>query len=219
MAVDGDPASLGALALATGLTPRNELGVDVWGPLPGVTGSDLRRELSVGLQRINGLLALHDPTLAPVVAAGGLVRIDADGSRHPTVMPHDSYHGHSVTISGRGTGHRVRRTVAERVDDLSQRKPDFEAAARYLGAGDDFADLYKVMEAIKQAHGGWNKMTAGLLEALGSSKEQWDALLRSARPRRHAYPSEDPGPVYLPAQAKNALRQILMHWLDRDVPS
>jgi hypothetical protein len=95
-----------------------------------------------------------------------------------------------------------------------------------LGDGFDFVDMYKAMEAIERHHG-WparaknreqRQKRETIAAKLGSTVEQWQAINRSARPRRHLYPDDMEGPKYTPFQARNAIRQMLMWWLEVEMP-
>jgi hypothetical protein len=97
-------------------------------------------------------------------------------------------------------------------------------AAHFLAhAGDDVREIYRAMEAIEKAHGGWPKKKdrarrATFCAKLGVKEDDWEGLHRTARPRRHAYPHDMQGPTFTPAQARVAVQHALKLWLYREVP-
>jgi hypothetical protein len=101
-----------------------------------------------------------------------------------------------------------------------------DASVWLANSGNDLRELYKVMEAIEEAHGGWpskkkaadRATRAALCAALMVDEDQWEALHRTARPARHAYPYNMVGHTYTPQQVRAALQHALKVWLERVVP-
>lgn len=199
----------------------------LWGPPLGLNGEveDLRTHLAVFAKRANALLALSDPNLE-AVNPGGAVRIEDGESRSiialaDTLIFETTFY--PVTLSARGGARAQQRPLAERLADLCAREPLFERAAAMLAAsGDDWRELFKVMEIIEKAHGGCPKKRrrasrAAFFRKLEIEEKEWEALHRSARPYRHADAHDDGGPTVRAWQGRLLIQHALKLWLDRAV--
>ena len=129
-----------------------------------------------------------------------------------------------VTLSARGGARVHQRPLAERLADLCSREPLFERAAAMLAeSGDDWRELFKVMEIIEKAHGGCPKKRrrasrTAFFRKLEVEEKEWEALHRSARPFRHADAHDDGGPTVRPKQGRILIQHALKLWLERAVP-
>lgn len=129
-----------------------------------------------------------------------------------------------VTLSARAGARGQQRPLAERLADLCASEPLFERAAALLaGSGDDWRELFKVMELIEKAHGGCPKRRrrasrAAFFRKLEIEEKDWEALHRSARPYRHADAHDDGGPTVRPRHGRVLIQHALKLWLERAFP-
>ncbi len=205
-----------------------ENGFWLWGPPLGLDAQvqDLRAHLSVFAKRANALLALSDPGLT-AISPGGADQV-VNGKSRSVIALVDALifetTFYPVTLSARGVARVQQRPLAERLADLCAREPLFERAAAMLAAsGDDWRELFKVMELIEKAHGGCPKKRrrssrTAFFRSLEIEEKEWEALHRSARPYRHADAYEDGGPIVRPAQGRVLIQHALKLWLERAVP-
>lgn len=201
----------------------------LWGLPLGLDAEvqDLRTHLAVFAKRANALLALSDPNLA-AINPGGAVQIE-DGESRSVIALVDALvfetTFYPVTLSARGGARVQQRPLAERLADLCAREPLFERAAAMLAAsGDDWRELFKVMEIIEKAHGGCPKKRrrasrAAFFRKLEIEEKDWEALHRSARPYRHADAYDDGGPTVRSRQGRLLIQHALKLWLERAVPA
>jgi hypothetical protein len=176
----------------------------------------------------NTLLAVSSSDARAITPSGQLYRIDENGARHHRLLADPGSYAlvlYLVTLSARGSTSRGQpRLLSERVAELCGRSEYFRKAGALLArAGDDLRELYKVMEVIEKAHGGWPKKKdragrAAFCAALQVNENEWEALHRTARPTRHAYPHDMNGPTYAPPQVRIALQHAMKIWLEREVP-
>ena len=157
---------------------------------------------------------------------GGAVRIEDGESRSiialaDTLIFETTFY--PVTLSARGGARAQQRPLAERLADLCAREPMFERAAAMLAAsGDDWRELFRVMEIIEKAHGGCPKKRrrasrAAFFRKLEIEEKEWEALHRSARPYRHADAHDDGGPTVRAWQGRLLIQHALNLWLDRAI--
>lgn len=200
----------------------------LWGPPLSIDAEiqDLRTRLFVFAKRANALLALSDPNLA-AINPGGAVRIE-DGKSRSVIALLEGLDVevvlNPVTLSARGGARVQQRPLAERLADLCAREPLFERAAAMLAAsGEDWRELFKVMELIEKAHGGCpmkrrRASRAAFFRMLEMEESEWEALHRSARPYRHADAHDDGGPTVRARQGRLLIQHALKLWLERAVP-
>lgn len=201
----------------------------LWGPPLELDASaqDFRTHLATFANRANALLALSDANLS-AIKSGGAVQID-DGERRSVVALVDTVIFETtfqpLTFSARGDARIQQRPLTERLTELCSRDPFFERAAAMLAtSGEDWRELFKVMEIIEKAHGGCPKKRrpasrAAFFRRLEIEEKDWEALHRSARPYRHADAHEDGGPTVRSRHGRLFIQHALKLWLGRSVPS
>jgi hypothetical protein len=191
-----------------------------------------RQSLDDFLDLANVLLVMRDPTLTALEVVGPLECESPEGGRGRTLVTKPGNYrvtGHSILLAARGvSGGPTPRPIADRVAELMASSKEFYDASRMLArAGEDFGELWKVMEAIEKAHGGWpDKKTvakraqrAALASALQVPELQWEAYHRSGRPDRHYEPHDMSGVTYTAQQVRIGLQHALHVWLDRENPA
>ncbi len=192
---------------------------------------EARREVLAAFKEdLNAVLTLEAPSASPIEEVGSVYREGVDGRRGYVVLTGaEAYALASTPIVLQALGStqkRIGRPIAERVAELRRRSEEFRRATNiFATAGEDFRELYCVMEAIIEGHRGSPKKTkkAAQVDFLNSThfpKEQWEGLFRSARPVRHAYLHEgEDGVTYKPVQARAAIHHALKLWLECEVPA
>lgn len=201
-------------------------GVWLWGaPLALNPDQDFREQLSAFTRRANSLLALADPNLSGIRSCG-TVEIHRDGRRDRVCLIEGAtmeITGGRLTLSARGGG-PLPRPMSERIPELSAREPRFERATNILAeCGLDMVKLYMVVELIEFAHGKFPSKNhperrAEFCRRIEIVESEWEALHRTARPKRHAEPHLDAGPIMTVKQARYLIQHALKLWLEREVP-
>ena len=201
----------------------------LWGPPLALDANvqDFRDHLAQFTRRANALLALADYGLV-AISLGGAVQID-EGRRRSTIPLIDPLiietTFHPVTLAAKGGARVEQRPLADRLEDLCSVDPLFErAAAMFAASGDDWRELFKVMEIIEKAHGCCPRKRrrasrAAFFRKLEIDESDWEALHRSARPYRHADAHEDGGPIVRAKQGRLLIQHALKLWLERAVPN
>ena len=176
----------------------------------------------------NAVLLLDRYDAGPIKHAGPVYYENESGLRHPVLLAEPGSYSmvvHPIILGTNGfTDRRQARPLTERVTELCSRSDHFRKAAAFLAdAGHDLREIFKAMEAIEKGHNpkGWTKdkaQRAALCRALNTTENQWEALRRTCRPARHAYPHDMNGLTYNAVQARAAVHHALKVWLEREVP-
>jgi hypothetical protein len=172
------------------------------------------------------LLALHDPSTAPLCERGVIVH-EGDGHRsHVLLAELPSYEVSSgpVAFYARGTTGPPSRSFGVRALELAARNERFRRAGDYLlRANNDFREIFMALELIEKAHqkpqakarpSEW----AAFYKRMEVDADDWKALRRSVRPARHAEPHEDGGRKMGPALARTYVIHALKLWVEHEVP-
>ena len=198
-------------------------------PCLDLGSKDTRRvDLAKFTDLANAVLLLSNSNADPIRQHGPVFLEDENGCRHYVLLPETGVFSlvfYPVTLSARGvTGAREPRALGARVAEFFARSDHFAKASAFLtNAGNDLREIYKAMEAIERGHGGWPKKAdrerrAAFCAALMVEEDEWEALHRTARPARHAYPHNMVGHTFTANQVRAAVQHALKVWLEREVP-
>lgn len=173
------------------------------------------------LEHINGIARLYYPNHR-VVSAGLIRVIDSTGNAKNVITGRASIfeHGHRVsatgivgTADGVAIGAPTPLPFGDRLLLVVDKNPDFKRALALYANDLTWAELYKVYEVIKEAHGGpvptgWVSKT--MLTAFTATANSYPALGRDAR---HAVVQNSiPAPRMTLQEAKSLIHTLLRHW-------
>lgn len=225
---DGDTASITALLRQLpGLqSDTRDDGFWLWGmPLDLNPLGDFREQIGRFSRYANAIIALSDPSLSAIRSTGTIEIQHEDRCDRVVLLEGAKLEvtGGSIKLFARGGG-APPRPISERIPEMFLREPRFEMASNILAeCGEDMREIYKVVELIERAHGGFPKKRERLMRAefcrrIEVDESDWEALHRSARPARHAEPHEDEGRIITPRAARILIQHTLKTWLERSVP-
>lgn len=177
-------------------------------------------------EHANCLIALIDADLSSVSSLGCLEVIEGE-TRHRICLVESArleFVGQPIVLEARGTTRPI-RPMAQRAIELLAREERFcHATTIFAACGEDMRELFKVAELIEIAHGRMPKKTKPIerenfFKTIEVAADDWEALQRSFRPKRHAEPHDMVGRTISPRLARILIQHALKLWLAREVPA